>query len=166
MDVDLKIGDVFLCRNDGKDESQNQSPGYFNHAAIYIGEGLIEEAQFSYGVIRVKAKNFFDRYPIIVQVRHRDEKIGEKAGEIAKKYLGNSYWKISSIFLNLRNNKRGDNCIGLVRRCYFDASGQDYLYKIPDHVYKDTGHFKIMSKKYNEKWTVPINPFDGIVPIK
>ena len=34
----IKPGDLFLTRNVGTTEEQNESPGYFNHAAIYVGD--------------------------------------------------------------------------------------------------------------------------------
>lgn len=162
MAINLEVGDVFLTRNDGND-TINSSPGYWNHSALYIGNDIMMEAQFTYGVIKVLYKNFLERYPIIAQLRHTNPEIAKKAAEIAKKYVGNSYWKISSIFGNLRNEKRGDNCVGLVRRCYFEASGQDYLYRWPDHIYKDVIHFKCITKKFDEKWICPKEPFNGII---
>ena len=43
--MNLEIGDILLTRNEGGDEIENPTPGYYNHTAIYIGGGKIIEAQ-------------------------------------------------------------------------------------------------------------------------
>ena len=65
----IKPGDLFLTRNVGTTEEQNESPGYFNHAAIYVGDNIVVEAQLGKGVLKINLAEFQNRYPIYVILR-------------------------------------------------------------------------------------------------
>lgn len=159
----LLPGDVFLTRNIGLDESNNPSPGLFNHSAIYVGNGVVVEAQDGYGIVKFKVENFFARYPIIVLLRHRRTHIAQPAAEFALTLVGKPYRKMSSIFRFQRNPADGMNCVSVVRLSYQHASKEDWLYAFPDNIFWDTTHFIEIDRKWDRHWVAPANPYDGLI---
>ena len=132
-------GDIFITRN--LLDEQNETPGYWNHAAIYIGNGLILEAQPApNAVIISKVQEFYDRYPYVAILRydHKDwQALGLKAANKAQTSQGFVYRKLASMKRFLRRPSRGENCVSLVRRAWKDAVGFDFMWHLPDGVYKD-----------------------------
>jgi cell wall-associated NlpC family hydrolase len=151
MDTEVKIGDIFITRNAGGPESDekggaNMSPGYFNHAAIYVGDGIVEaQADPIDKVILSDYDEFWYRYPII-KVLRLDESVGKLAAERAKSLVGSSYRTIASIFKHLRKTTRGENCVSVVRKAYRDALGSDPRWKIPDSIAGDNNLKLILEK--------------------
>lgn len=140
----LLPGDILLTRNAG-DETANPSPGYFNHAAMYVGEWLIVEAQAHVedgrwsdnkrapgAVITADTVEFLERYPII-RVR-RLLKAGDAAAFEAREMVGLSYRRLSSFFRRQRPDSRGLNCVAVVRRAVTRATGDDPGWRIPDDI--------------------------------
>ena len=128
--VDLKPGDIFLTRN--LKEEDNRSPGYWNHAAIYLGNGKFAEAQgvpFNQVIIS-DGEEFWDRYPHFLILRWKQD-IGQQIVDEAQKFLGSPYRKFASIFLNL---KPGENCVSLVRKTVKRVTGHDPRWRRPDHI--------------------------------
>lgn len=134
--MDIPIGSIFISRN--KKESDNdQVPGYMNHISIYLGNNELIEAQEGPGVVKTtldeykkRDYNFLIRFP-------KDKEIGKKAAQEALKLLGSKYRFISSIFVILRRDKRGESCVSLARKAYYRAGGIDPKWGLPDTVWKD-----------------------------
>jgi uncharacterized protein YycO len=160
---EFKVGDIFLTRNMGDDGESNSSPGYWNHAAIYVGNNEVVEAQLLFGVIKVKLENFQNRYPAYVVLRHKIMD-GKKAADFAKNILlGKPYRKFASIFVVPRHSDAGENCVSVVRKCIWAGTGKDPGYQIPDKLYYST-EFETIEKKFDEKWQMPpIEDYWGII---
>jgi hypothetical protein len=140
----LQPGDILLTRNAGG-EDQNRSPGWFNHAAMYVGDGIVVEAQMHVadgkwtddttqpgGVIESDVDEFLNRYPII---RVRRLRAGaEQAAEEAKQMVGLGYNRMSSWFMRQRRDERGVNCVAVNRRAVTRATGADPGWRRPDDI--------------------------------
>ena len=129
----IPLGTVLVSRN--KDEKDNTSPGYWNHLAVYVGDGCVVESQAKTGVVkttlaeyRKRDYNWFPLFP-------RDAKVGERAAKKAIKLIGTPYHQRSSIRRHIP--KKGANCVSVVKEIYF---GQQPFRKLtkPD----DICHFK------------------------
>jgi len=143
----IKPGDLFLTRNVGTTEEQNESPGYFNHAAIYVGDNIVVEAQLGKGVLKINLEEFQNRYPIYVILRpDESEEIRFRAALEAKKLVGTNYRRLASIFFRIR---RGENCVSVVRKAYKIAFEKDPKWKIPDHIWADLRFAEIARKEEN-----------------
>ena len=145
--MSYELGDLLITRN--SEEVGNDSPGYYNHCGIYIGNQMVVEAQGGdIGYVReINLNTFINNYPEIVIIRCDSEKIGNAAGIYARALVGYPYRKIASIFRNLRRKKMGENCVSVVRKAYMNAlEGDDPMWRIPDNVMND-GMFKVVSRK-------------------
>lgn len=167
-----ELGDVFLTRN--LLEEDNTSPGYWNHSAIYVGSNTVVEAQSDPSVIpQLRTRNnapllsmptreklgvledgqviasdldeFTTRYPEILVLRLDSEYIAVKMAEEAKKLIGTRYRKIASVFKRLRRDFRGHNCVSVVRSAYQKATGENEIWRIPDHIL-NSGYFTVVSR--------------------
>ncbi len=140
-----ELGDIFLTKN--SDEVGNDSPGNWNHTAIYIGNEIVVEAQGGdIGYVReINLNTFINNYPEILVLRCDSEKIGNIAGIYARNLVGVPYRKIASIFKHLRKH-RGENCVSVIRKAYRDALSDDPGWQIPDDI-ANSGLFKIVSRK-------------------
>lgn len=161
MSAILIPGDVFLTRWEGLDEENNASPGYFNHACIYYGDNLIIESQEAHGIIYSDLEKFKNRYPIYVVLRYNNIEDSAKVAVVAKTMIGIPYRKIASVFHFLRNSRRGENCVSMVRKCYA-ILGQDPGWKIPDHIWNDKS-FQVVDTKQDADWISPDNRLDGVL---
>ena len=123
-------GDLMLTRN----AQDNQAPGWWNHSAIYIGDGQVIEAQMGQGVIVTPLKTFLDRYPYILVLRPRGACHCRLAAMLhyARRSIGKPYDVYASTRFWLFDLRCGDNCVSLVRDCYQRAYGYDPCWKIPD----------------------------------
>jgi cell wall-associated NlpC family hydrolase len=132
-------GDIFITRN--KLDEQNETPGYWNHASIYIGNGLILEAQPEpNAVITSDVQKFYDRYPYVAILRYDNKNwqvLGLNAAVAAQTSQGLVYRKLASMTRFLRRKDRGENCVSLVRRAWRKAVGFDFIWHLPDGIYKD-----------------------------
>jgi cell wall-associated NlpC family hydrolase len=136
----LQPGDIFLTRN--ANEEDNPTPGYWNHCAAYAGADKVVEAQSGPGeVITSNLDEFLRRYPRIRVLRL----VGQKPGSgvavayAASALVGRPYSALVSRFKRLkRAERRGENCVTVVRRAMLDAIGEDPQWKIPDDVDKDS----------------------------
>jgi hypothetical protein len=152
--IDLEIGDILLTRNEGGDEIENPTPGYYNHAAIYIGDNKILEAQAHIkdgkwssdknlpgSVILADTNEFINRYPIIKVMR----KVNIDKNKIAdsKEFVGAPYKRLASFFIFLRKPTDGVNCVSLVRHVIKKATRRDPMWRIPDDISKDINWIKI-----------------------
>ena len=144
-DVLLKDGDIFLPRN--ASERDNGSPGYWNHAAIYAGDGKVIEAQMApYDrVLNSDFIEFWGRYPTIKVVRHYNRHIAANAAKHAKRAIGLPYRMISSVFRRLRRQSKGENCVSTVRRAYKKAH-LDYKWRKPDHILQSKDFVEVLNK--------------------
>ena len=141
--MNFKPGNIFLTRNAG-DERSNPTPGYFNHAAIYVGNNTVVEAQmhvnngkwsddtkFPGAVIKSDLDEFWNRYPII---RVLQLPIDESVADEALQMVGLPYRRISSWFRRQRPDSRGVNCVAVVRRSVMRVTGKDPKWRIPDDI--------------------------------
>ena len=146
--MNLEIGDILLTRNEGGDEVENPTPGYYNHAAIYIGNDEIIEAQAHVkngkwssnkrdpgAVILADLNEFMKRYPIIKVLRN--PKLNKDKLNEAKKLVGTPYRLIASIFVFPRKTTRGVNCVSLVRHIIQKATKRDPRWRFPDDILRD-----------------------------
>lgn len=147
--MNLEIGDILLTRNEGGDEVENPTPGYYNHAAIYIGDGKIIEAKAHVrdgkwssnkedpgAVILADEEEFFKRYPII-RILRNPKLDASLINNYAKNLVGMPYRSLASIFIIPRKAKKGVNCVSLVRKIVEKASGIDPRWRFPDDILKD-----------------------------
>jgi len=155
-------GDIFLTRSIGVNEADNPSPGHFNHTAIYYGDDKIIESQQGYGVVYSHLYKFQNRYPVYAVLRYNNAEMAKQAASVASVMVGTSYRKIASIFRFLRNSRRGENCVSLVRKCYMAVLDSDPGWKFPDHIWSDNRFRTIEIKEYDD-WMAP-PPMDGIIP--
>ena len=134
--MNIKPGDLFLTRNVGITEEYNESPGYFNHAAIYVGNNIVVEAQKEPGkVIEANLEEFKRRYPIYAILRaNQSEEVRFQAALQAKQLVGTNYRKLASFFFRWR---KGENCVSVVRKSYKTALGKDPRWRTPDHIWAD-----------------------------
>jgi len=140
MYPELIPGDIVITRNEGSDEDENATPGYWNHVGIYVGDDRMVEAQAPGWGGKVLTSNrieYMKRYPIIVVKRSLTHAQGVLAAEDAKKSVDTIYRKIASLFIFLRKRERGENCVSVVRRAYMEATGRDPKWRTPDDVYND-----------------------------
>jgi len=139
-------GDLMLTRN--LREADNQSPGWWNHSAIYVGDGWVVEAQAGRGVIFTPFKEFCDRYPHILVLRPKGACSHRQSAMIrtAKRFVGRPYDLRASTKFWFFDFRGGDNCVSLVRSCYEYGFGFDPCWKIPDHIAGDRRLMRVESK--------------------
>ena len=143
--MNLEIGDILLTRH--ADEEKNTSPGHWNHAAMYVGESTIVEAQAGPAVVlTVDWPTFYHRYGEILVLRsYYPVEVRNKMAAIARTLVGATYRKYASIFLFLRRDK-GENCVSTVRKAFKQATGVDPRWKKPDDVFDDPNLLVVMKK--------------------
>ena len=97
-------------------------------------------------VYELDLNEFISHYPEMLVLRLDSEHIAKLMTIHAKALLGTSYRKMASLFKFLRRDKRGHNCVSVVRSAYTKSTGEDPGWQIPDHVL-NSGLFNIVSKK-------------------
>jgi len=127
-------GDLFVTRN--ATEEENSSPGYWNHLAIYVGEGLVVEAQQGQGVIYSELPEFLSRYPQIRVLRLRIGD-GQVIADEACRHVGTPYALLASLPRWMRRTERGNNCVSIARRAFIPAVGRDPQWFKPDEAVAD-----------------------------
>jgi len=144
--VSLEIGDILLTRH--ADEEKNTSPGHWNHAAMYVGDNTIVEAQARPdAVLTVDWPTFYHRYAEIAVFRsYYPAEVRNKMGEAARTLLGSLYRKYASIFRWLRSSTKGENCVSTVRKAFKQATGFDPRWKKPDDIYEDPNLWIVYKK--------------------
>jgi len=159
-----QAGDIYITRN--TDAVGNRSPGYWNHCAMFVGDGMIIEAQEKHGVIVVAPEEFRRRYPHYLRLRYKGHSsVCLRACIYAMRTVGTPYKKIASIWRRLRRASRGENCVSVVRRCWRDAfkhiGKRDPRWKRPDHV-AQSHHFQVIEEYEDyENWTMPDSWTEG-----
>lgn len=132
----FEIGDVFLTRCN--DEERNTSPGYWNHAAIYCGDTVIESLREE-GVVETSFEKWVagvDRYHGFRYTGAMDAR--RAAALAAQRHVGKPYRLVSSLFNILGPNRSHSlNCVAVVRLCYKEALGIDPRWRIPDDIASD-----------------------------
>lgn len=125
-------GDIIITRNTS--EVGNDSPGYWNHAAISGGDYIIEAQAKPNLVIAVNPEAFFLRYPEYKIFRYFDEQISYQAALVAHSLLGKPYRKLASIFMFWKKTTLGENCVSVVRKAWSHALHLDTGWRRPDHI--------------------------------
>lgn len=142
----LQPCDILLTRH--QEEARNRSPGYWNHAAIYIGKSIIVEAQEGKGVITCPVDTFWNRYAEIVVLRWlSNEKNKQIPIAAAAVLVGTSYRKVASLFQYMRGSSRGENCVSVVRKSFMTALGYDPGWKKPDDIIQNNILFYVVGFK-------------------
>jgi hypothetical protein len=149
----FQSGDVILTHN--TDEVGNDSPGFWNHAAIAC-EWFIIEAQDTLGIAAFRFDNFEARYPEFLVLRHKDRELAHRVGNEAIKYIGGYYNKFASAMPKLKSYLFGDNCVSLIRRAF----GIDKCV-IPDDILKNPDFVEVYHHKDYTKWVRPATWFGG-----
>lgn len=151
------IGDIFLTRN--TDEIGNDSPGYWNHAAIYGSSGYVVEAQRDpNSVIAVELESFERRYPHYIVLRYHVRHAAEQAGMHAFSRIGQPYAERASLFFWRR---RGENCVSVVREAYKYATQHDPGWWRPDSIFDDKQLDVVFEHKDYENWIQPEDWLEG-----
>ena len=117
--VDLVPGTVLVSRN--IKEEDNTSPGYWNHLAIYVGNGQLVESQADSGVILTSWQTYWSRpYSEIAYRLPISSKVGLDASERAKKLVGLPYATYSSFVGGLGETRQalGLNCVSVTEISY------------------------------------------------
>lgn len=124
------LGTVYLSRN--LDERLNDSPGYWNHVAIYVGQDALVESQIGVGVVRTSLADYSKRAYQVGVLYPRDKAVGERAAAVASSYVGRPYRRLSSFAPNLvppivpailHGTPYGMNCVSTVGDAYAAALG-------------------------------------------
>ena len=158
----LKAGDILLTRNAGG-EQFNESPGYYNHTAIFAGGNWVVEAQAIFDkVIAVPVWYFFERYPEILVLRPKDAEIAIRTSSYAHNLIGRNYTKLESIRPLWRWHS-GDSCVTVIRRIYNQVTGIDYKWRIPDDFAKSNIFTAIALQKDYENYKRPPEPYKGMI---
>jgi hypothetical protein len=129
----LPPGAVLRSRNN--DESKNTSPGYWNHLTLSIGDGWLVESQEGQGVIKTSLNVYLARdytweifYPV-------SEIAGIRAAAEGRTFIGLPYRKVAGILHYPVFQRRGMNCVIVVRGAYRHAYNRDFpKLIIPDHL--------------------------------
>jgi|15BtaG_2_1085339.scaffolds.fasta_scaffold00003_106 uncharacterized protein YycO len=131
----MESGDILLSR--WIDDSNNSTPGYWNHTALYVGNGQLIESVFGKGVIISEFeewKHNVGRYCVLrPENSHKINK--NKTISFAKSKIGVKYSMFSSISRIWR--MFGVNCVSLVRQSY-NRGGLKVKWKYPDCIHDDT----------------------------
>ena len=145
--IGINPGDFILTRNAG-DERNNPSPGWWNHSAVYIGDGKIVEAIIGKGVILSNLKDLWDKKPYVLVLRPKDNSTDKAraVSEAARRLVGQSYKKQSSIWFFLFEFGEGNNCVTVLRKCYCHAYGGDPWWTKPDDIAVDWKMMYVESK--------------------
>lgn len=117
---DFQIGTVFTTRN--YDERLNRAPfSYWNHNAIYVGNGWIIESMEGIGVRRVPVADLWRRnYSQIIVQRPTDALCGQVAARRAEWLVGRPYAPYSSLwpFYGRLRLGLGLNCTSVIEFGY------------------------------------------------
>jgi hypothetical protein len=133
------LGTVYVTRN--LDERLNSSAGYWNHTAIYVGDGAVVEAQVGIGVLRAPLSEFLARPYQVLLFLPRDPAVGQRAAAYAATLVGQPYGPYQSLgpqrvrsWLSwLLWRPQPQNCVSVCRRAYEAATGYALLgWTIPD----------------------------------
>lgn len=147
--LELEPGDLLTTINFV--DVDNNTPGEWNHMAIYVGDDMIVESQESRGgVVSTPLSDFWGKY-LRIRIFRLDRTrfveyntICDAAIASAKKEIGVKYWMYASIKRHLRPVSRGENCVSLVRRVYSKPLGFDPGWKLPDNLNEKNTTFKLV----------------------
>ena len=144
--MQIEAGDILLTRH--ADESKNTSPGHWNHAAIYVGDNTVVEAQERPdAVLTVDWPVFYYRYAEVLILRPKfPDFIRYNMAVAARRIVGSTYRKLASLFVFLRRSHRGENCVSVVRKAFKQATGYDPKWRKPDDVRYDD-HLELVHQK-------------------
>ena len=142
-------GDFLLTIN--ANESENVTPGYWNHCAVFAGEDRVIEAQRDPGHVIVSyLPEFWKRYPKILILRLKSPgspALADRMVQSANSLIGKDYRALVSRFRRLnRGERRGVNCVIVVRRAFRDAMDEDPGWRLPDDVAADPRFVQIEGK--------------------
>ena len=132
----MKTGTILISRN--QDETENATPGYWNHCAIYIDGGIVIEAQEGQGVIQTYFDKFVERRYEWIYLTPADDVAAKIAAEKAGTLIGLPYRKLSSLWPRIVFLNRGMNCVDAAFKVpYSFALNRNFSYvHFPDDVIK------------------------------
>lgn len=140
-------GDVMLTRNAGG-EDKNESPGFWNHAAILIDDKqLVHALSERDSVVIEPVTKLIGEVEYAVVLRLKDTKHRNMFVRKAYSIVGSSYRAVASIFRYLRSAGKGENCVSVVRKAFRDSHGYDPGWQKPDDIFDDMRRFKMVGKK-------------------
>jgi uncharacterized protein YycO len=127
-------GDILVTRN----LYDNSSPGFWNHAAICVGDTVVE-SQEGLGVIATPLDVFMARYPVVAVMRPRGAypRSVNAAVNGAMRFVGQPYKRVASVF-RLRPYWIGENCTSLARKAHALGYGVDPGCRADDAVLRKT----------------------------
>jgi uncharacterized protein YycO len=144
----LKPGDIFVTRN--KDEAENQSPGYWNHVALYTNQGVIEGQSPPWNSVICSELNEFKNRYYKWNVYRFNEDVGAKAAAKALSLVGKPYQWMNSFWYNISlgwHFGRKFNCVSAIRAAYHQVLEYDPHWTIPDDITKDKRLTLVMTKE-------------------
>lgn len=130
---DLRPGDVLLSRN----ATNNQSPGWWNHCGIVVGQSQVIESREGLGVVVSSLSEFWQRYPFVAVMRPVCGNVNAME-HAAWALVGARYRKVASVFVIPRAAWRGENCVSVARKAAIVGFGVDPLWHRPDHIWSDS----------------------------
>lgn len=164
-------GDIILTRNP-PGMGSNRTPGFWNHAAIIAagdsGAYVVEVQRDFPEVIASDLDAFLARYPEWVVLR-KERRHGQRAAFAAYEAVGEptKYCLAASLKVKIRDPAIDrENCVSFVRKCYLAATGRDYHWGKPDHIWQGRHHqgFHIeIRKEADPSWRPPEDPWAGLL---
>jgi hypothetical protein len=129
----VPVGAVFVSRN--WDERDNNSPGFWNHLCVYVGNGSVVESQDYSGVHEISFAEYRARPQHVMVIFPRTPELGQAAAARARSLLGLPYFRFSSVVLFPRPLERGLNCVTVVEASY------GVRLRVPDDIFRTNGVF-------------------------
>lgn len=132
----MVTGDIIVTRNDLEEE--NTTPGYWNHCALYVGEGWIVEALRDEGVIKRLARELLEETSqhIVMRYAANDNRFKKCMAKYGLYQVGLKYKLISSFRLRVWR-ARGRNCVTVIRYAFSKTMNYDPGWRKPDDIVQD-----------------------------
>lgn len=136
LGAELPLGSIVVSRS--TDESLNTTPGYWNHLAIYVGDGQLVESVAGAGVVQTPWDRFQQYDARIVVLEPCNAMAGMQAAARAKQLIGLPYATWSSLRRSHPASRRirGVNCVSVI-----EIAWQWPCINRPDRVFGCPSHF-------------------------
>jgi hypothetical protein len=149
-------GLIYLTRNN--DEIGNNSPGFWNHAAIGYENTIVEAQEIPKKIIQVRLEPFQKRYPEYLVLQCKDQDVQERAGKYSYQLVGRPYNRWASRFFLILPSY---NCVSLIRECFEYATGRKFNWVIPDQIQLADIFSVLYHYKSYDDWIKPDDWFEG-----
>jgi len=137
----------------------NNSPGWWNHAAIKYKDWVIEAQQEPGKIIAVRYQKFWERYPIIgaISVTHTAA-LAMQAASFCVDLLGKPYEARPGFDWD---NGQEFNCVSMLRYASLKIFGSDPRWRTPTQIWR-RGRVKLHWRKNQDaaEWTQPADWYE------